>query len=160
MIFIPQDLLMERTHDVIHNHAETEGLDKPMFMYLSLPHPHFPVGAPAEYYDLYPGIDDSESRRSYLAMVSHMDTLVGNMTAALIDTGMYENTIVVMMSDNGGYEGIWPNFLPFYGGGDNGPLRGMKSEYFEGGTRVNAFIHSPLMNRKRYGSFQVYWLHN
>ena len=28
----------------------------------------------------------------------------------------------------------------------------MKSENFEGGTRVNAFIHSPLMNRKRYVS--------
>ncbi len=151
-----QDLIMERAHDVIHSHAEKEGLDKPMFMYLSLPHTHFPLEAPAKYYDRYPGMDDSEARRSYLAMVSHMDDIVGNMTDALVDSGMYENTIVVMMSDNGGYEGIWPaRRMSFYGGSDNGPLRGMKSEYFEGGTRVTTFIHSPLLDHKRFVTYNL-----
>jgi arylsulfatase A-like enzyme len=40
-------------------------------------------------------------------------------------------------SDNGGCP---------YGGGKNGPLRGTKGTVFEGGTKVDAFIYSPLLS--------------
>ncbi len=142
-----QDLLWTQAYNVITNHAEEEGLDKPLFLYLALPHTHFPVEAPAEYFDRYPDADDSEKRRSFLAMVSHMDDIVGNVTATLKETGMYDNSIIVFMADNGALEGRWA-WLPWWGGGDNGPLRGQKSEYFEGGVRVPGFVHSPLIKNK------------
>ena len=41
---------------------------------------------------------------------------------------IFENTIVFFFSDNGGVE--WYNFS------DNGPLRGIKGDFFEGGIRV------------------------
>ena len=42
-------------------------------------------------------------------MATHMDEGIGNVTKALVDTGLYENTLVIFCSDNGGptndYEG-------------------------------------------------------
>lgn len=37
------------------------------------------------------------------------------------------------------------------GGGKNGPLRGTKSALFEGGTKVDSFIYSPLLDEQITG---------
>ena len=50
------------------------------------------------------------------AMVTALDDVVGNMTEQLIDVGMYENTVIIFSSDNGG---IRQNHLA------NFPLKGM-----------------------------------
>ena len=61
-------------------------------------------------------------------MVSSMDDGVGLILDKLEEKNISENTIVVFFSDNGGVE--WYNFS------DNGPLRGIKGDFFEGGIRV------------------------
>ena len=121
----------------------------------------------------YPDVDDSNLRRTYLGMVSHMDDLVGNVTATLESLDMYDNSIVVMMGDNGGYQVLHAKgnkhifgeewLLKFFlliqdretftadvgfpASGSNFPLRGQKGEYYEGGVRVPSFVHSPLLSR-------------
>ncbi len=147
-----QDLLKDRAYQIIKDHAanQVDGEENPMFMYMAFPHTHWPVEAPLEYTDLYPDVDDSEKRRSFLGMVSHMDMMIANVTAALVETGMYDNTIIVFTSDNGAYT-KW-DWIPWYGGGDNGPLKGQKRSYYEGGTRVPAFVHSPMLKRRGYES--------
>ncbi len=113
-------------------------------MYLAFTSNHFPVEAPVKYLDMYPNVDDSQKRRSLMAMTTHMDNVVGNVVSKLKETNMYKNTIIVIMGDNGGYtsELAW-DFNPFLGGASNYPMRGQKGTQYEGGTRVPALIHAP-----------------
>ena len=75
-----------------------------------------------------------------MGMVTALDDLVGNLTAKLIETGLYDNTVIVFSSDNGGAFRL----------GNNSPLKGWKGQIYEGGTRVPAFIHSPLLQKTGY----------
>ena len=42
-------------------------------------------------------------------MVTALDDVVGNLTQKLKDVGMYENTILIFSSDNGGERGLFGN---------------------------------------------------
>eukprot|EP01105_Mastigella_eilhardi_P016883 TRINITY_DN3867_c0_g1_i3.p1 TRINITY_DN3867_c0_g1~~TRINITY_DN3867_c0_g1_i3.p1 ORF type:complete len:346 (-),score=74.57 TRINITY_DN3867_c0_g1_i3:35-1072(-) len=115
-----------------------------MFMYLALQSVHAPLEVPEKYLAQYAGISDS-SRRIYAGMVTAMDEGIGNVTKALKEAGMWDNTVLIFASDNGG----WPNTVgdngngPATAGGNNFPLRGQKLQNFEGGTRVPAFVAGP-----------------
>jgi arylsulfatase A-like enzyme len=67
-------------------------------------------------------------------MVTALDDAIGNVTRALHDAEMYERTLLIFSSDNGGplvTTGI---------SGNNYPLKGGKTNDFEGGVRVVAFL--------------------
>ena len=111
---------------------------KPLFLYLAFTAPHSPFQAPEEYVKRYAHIAD-EQRRLYAAMVTAMDDAIGHVLAALDQTGMRENTVIVFQSDNGGVrsalfagESKVGDNLP----ADNGPYREGKGTLYEGGTRV------------------------
>jgi arylsulfatase I/J len=76
-------------------------------------------------------------------MVNFLDGVVGNLTATLKAKGMWDNTIMLFMSDNGG---------PIYGAGSNYPLRGGKYSEFEGGVRVAAFASGGLLPKSIRGT--------
>lgn len=63
-----------------------------------------------------------------LAMVSKLDESVGEITEALNDKNMLQNTIIVFTSDNGAPT-IGPGNQNW---GSNFPLRGLKDTLFEG----------------------------
>eukprot|EP01113_Clastostelium_recurvatum_P006492 TRINITY_DN12928_c0_g1_i1.p1 TRINITY_DN12928_c0_g1~~TRINITY_DN12928_c0_g1_i1.p1 ORF type:complete len:282 (+),score=54.63 TRINITY_DN12928_c0_g1_i1:45-848(+) len=69
----------------------------------------------------------------YDAMVSYMDDYIKQVVNLLKGKNMWDKTLIVFFSDNGG---------PIYqsGGANNYPLRGGKRSNFEGGIRTNAFI--------------------
>ena len=71
-------------------------------------------------------------------MISAMDEAIAEMALKLKDLGMYENTIIVFLGDNGA-----PRVMT----DSNLPLNGYKSTEYEGGTRTAAFIHSPLIRQ-------------
>jgi len=77
-------------------------------------------------------------------MVTALDDVVGNITKALKDLGMYKNTIIIFTSDNGG--------VAKFDKSGNKPLKGFKKSLYEGGTRVPGFVHSPLLRRSGYTS--------
>jgi arylsulfatase A-like enzyme len=100
---------------------------KPFFLYLAYNAPHSPLQAPAKYLDRFSNIQNTK-RKTYAAMVSAVDDGVGLILNKLEELKIAENTIVIFLSDNGGPKDD--------NGSNNGPLRGGKSSFWEGGIRV------------------------
>lgn len=142
-------LIVEEAERVIENHAKTyhtdSSDDKPMFLYLPFQHVHNPVQVPDKYSKMYPNIKN-HARRTYSGMVTVLDESVGRVVESLKANGLYENSVIVFMSDNGGKTSA----------GNNLPLRGGKGTLWEGGTRVVAFINAPFIQGSTYrGLFHV-----
>lgn len=101
----------------------------PMFMYL----PWQAVHAP---YDDVPGWphNGEQPAGTYRGMLWAADVYIGRLIALLKEKSMYNNTLIVYASDNGGR-----------GDGINFPYRGEKRTNYEGGMRVAAFVSGGLV---------------
>jgi len=71
-------------------------------------------------------------------MTVYLDSAVSSIISSLRGVGMWNNTVFVYVSDNGGDS-------PYLGFGNNWPKRGAKGSLFDGGIKVPAFVHSPLL---------------
>ncbi|HXJ73030.1 MAG TPA: sulfatase-like hydrolase/transferase, partial [Candidatus Dormibacteraeota bacterium] len=89
---------------------------------------HAPHQVPEAYKQPYQGL--AEPRRTYAGMVAAMDEAVGQILAALEESGRRKNAFVFFSSDNGGPQ---PGKVT-----SNGPLRAGKATLYEGGVRVVA----------------------
>lgn len=124
------DLFTEEAVKIIDAHDQKKS---PMFLYLPYTSPHFPLQVPQPFKNLYQNETDTK-RQTYLGMVSSLDFSVGRVVTALKRNGFMDNTVIIYLSDNGGAQ----NF-----GGSNLPLRGDKSDLWEGGTKSVGFVYSP-----------------
>lgn len=105
--------------------------DKPLFVYMPFQSVHGPLQAPQKYIDLYPPSMD-KARRTYAGMVSAMDAAVGRLESIFMHAGIWNETVLIFTTDNGGPLGSANNF----------PLRGHKATCWEGGVRGIAFVRS------------------
>ena len=107
----------------------------PFFLYLAQHAPHVPLQAPQKYIDRFRDVKDP-GKRVYAAMVSSLDDSVGAVIATLKKDGLYDNTTVIFLSDNGcaGYA---------YGACSNAPLSGYKRWLAEGGVRIPYIVSWP-----------------
>lgn len=129
-------LFTQRARKILEGHDPSE---RPLFLLLSLQAVHTPLQAPKS--SIYPYRDMANvSRRRLAAMLSTVDAAVRNVTFDLRRLGYYHNSVLVYSTDNGA--------APFTGG-SNWPLRGRKGTYWEGGVRGVAFVHSPLLRRRK-----------
>ena len=73
-------------------------------------------------------------RRTVAGMVAALDEGVGNVTAALRREGLYNNSLIIFTTDNGGPAASDGNMA------SNFPLRGRKATLWEGGVRGAACV--------------------
>jgi len=110
--------------------------DAPMFIYLSHQAVHAPMQAPRKFLQsphcqkVFTPVDLT-NRYLKCGLVMSLDESTKNVTDALKRRGLYDNTLIFFLSDNGGN---------VRSGSSNLPLRGNKSTYFEGGIRVISFV--------------------
>ncbi len=81
-----------------------------------------------------------QSNLDYASMVSAMDRNVGKLIESLKETGLWENTVFVFTSDNGGLSTLERNRTAPT---SNQPLRAGKGWCYEGGIRIPQIIHFP-----------------
>jgi arylsulfatase A-like enzyme len=123
--------------------------DRPFFLYVALTAVHIPIKEPPGWKDRYADIREPD-RREYAACVTHLDAAMGDVVAALDRAGKRDNTVIVFFSDNGGTQArndapAYPDdgYTPGHAHGSNLPLRGNKTELYDGGIRVPACINCP-----------------
>uniref|UniRef100_A0A8C6V0D1 Arylsulfatase B n=1 Tax=Neogobius melanostomus TaxID=47308 RepID=A0A8C6V0D1_9GOBI len=118
------ELFSERAVNLIQNHIpEKKKVTYPTLVKVCNP---LTLQVPQRYLTPYSFIKD-HNRQVYAGMVSAMDEAVGNITLALHQTGLWENTVLIFSTDNGGQT--------------------LKATLWEGGVRGVGFVASPLLNR-------------
>jgi arylsulfatase A-like enzyme len=127
------DIFTDWTVEYIENREKQQS---PFFVYLAYNAPHDPIQPPASWIEKVknrePGITDK--RAKLVALVEHMDAGIGKVITALKETGVYNNTIIFFVSDNGGRLDL---------GANNGKVRSGKGSMYEGGLKVPACITWP-----------------
>lgn len=128
-----------------------ENQNTPFFVYLSYNAPHKPLQLPKEYYDQYKDKEineeyyrnkgiyvhgmtekDKEDARKVYGMVTNIDDNLNRLFKELKKNKLYDNTIIIFMTDNGPAQYRY-----------NGGLQGKKSMVQEGGIHVPFYMKLP-----------------
>ncbi|MCC9656566.1 arylsulfatase [Rhodopirellula sp. JC737] len=120
---------------------------KPFFAYLPFAVPHLSIQVPNEDLNAYDGVIEEEEythrgylehprpRAGYAAMVTRMDTGIGQVVDLIDSLGLGENTLILFTSDNGPtYNRLGGSDSDYFESADG--LKGLKGQLDEGGIRV------------------------
>eukprot|EP01083_Nonionella_stella_P252042 868898_1 len=134
----------KRAVDIIKDHSKNYA-KTPLFIYMALQDNHSPYEAPDSYINKF-NSSWYQLQRQVAGMSNFFDTnAVYNVTTTLKQTGMWDNTLLILSADNGGPSGTDGSAA------NNCPLRGGKYSNFEGGVRVVNFVSGGLLPEKRRG---------
>jgi arylsulfatase A-like enzyme len=120
------DVWFDHAIDFVESHA-----DEPFFCYLPTNAAHNPRQVPEEYWQPY-AEDLPESLARFYGMIANIDDNVARLRERLADLDIADDTIVCFLGDNG-----------TAGEGFNAGMRGRKGSQYDGGHRVQCFLHWP-----------------
>lgn len=120
----------EKTIAFIHRNAKS---GKPFYTYIGFTHFHPPWG-------VHPDFENNSKAGVYSDTKMEVDYNVGLILDAIKNEGVEENTIILLIGDNGAANYPSPGLVTGEIGGSNGPWRGGLSTAYEGGMRTPAMI--------------------
>jgi arylsulfatase A-like enzyme len=129
------DAIGDRTVEFI-----TKEEKNPFFLYVSFNAVHTPLHAKKEDIERYQSKFSDPIKLKNAAMTHSLDHNVGRIFAQLEKLDLLKNTIIIFLNDNGGQKTTLH--------ADNFPLRGMKSDSYEGGIRVPMAMRWPAKINK------------
>jgi arylsulfatase A-like enzyme len=115
------DFLNREAVAFVSKHSGTD----PFFLYVAYNAPHYPLEAKEEYLKTFN--TGNPGRDKQLAMMASVDEGIGQLLEALKQKGVYDNSLIFFLNDNGGEPKR---------GASNGKLRDGKNSVYEGGPRV------------------------
>jgi len=127
----------------------------PIFLYVAFQNVHSPYTTEKKFYDLYADrVDLTEEEKVMYGYLSDADTAMGLIKNELEDLGFLQNSVLIYSNDNGG-----PGSKNVRD--RNYPLRGHKTEIWEGGTMVPGLVWTQMesllpLSRRGSKSNEVY----
>lgn len=180
-----EHLLVSEAERVITTHGRDMPA-VPLFLYYASHVPHTPMQVPQRNLDAVLDLTElSLPGRGYAAMIRVLDEAVANVTLSLRAAGMWDRTLFVLQSDNGGpiYDSNWratgscpsatrpgmtgpsgrapysTTCLDFGGAATNHPLKGGKASMWEGGIRVAGFVSGGVVPVGQRGTHRNGFIH-
>jgi len=147
-----EEMFTNNTLHILDQHNVSE----PLFLFHAFHQIHTPLEVPAEWEKRFSTILNAD-RRKYAAMVAYMDHALEQIVGKLKSRGMWDNTLLVVSSDNGGPTYYMPKIG--FGGASNRPLKGGKLSDWEGGVRVNAFVSGGAVPKSKRGTVLTDFIH-
>lgn len=116
--------------------------DRPFYLYMSHYAIHVPIDRDMRYYEKYLRKGLSAKEAAYASLIEGMDKSLGDIMDWLEQNGEADNTIIIFMSDNGGFSSSagWRD-EPLYT--QNYPLTCGKGSAYEGGIREPMIVSWP-----------------
>ena len=127
--FHHQEVLPNFTQHGVNYIKERAATGKPFFLYLPLPAPHTPILPTTDF-------QGKSGMNPYADFVLQVDASIGQIVKALEDSGVADNTLVIVTSDNGCSPKANFSVLATFGHDPSYVYRGNKADIFEGGHRI------------------------
>lgn len=126
------EFLTDRLTDEAIGLIDSRDRSKPFFLYFATYAVHTPLEPKPELEAKYHALPTTEahSNAKYAALIESTDSNIGRLLAHLESCGLTDNTVVVLITDNGGVYDISRQW----------PLRAGKGSFYEGGIRTPMIV--------------------